>query len=445
MQIWKIGVRSSVSVFARLGFRSVRLVAVGQVCAYNNRKHTTTSTGESMKIHEYQAKELLASYGAPIPKHIVVKTADEAAAAFDALGGTGAMVKAQIHAGGRGAGQLKGYADKLGGVKYCPTKEKARAVADAMLKHSLITMQTGPEGQPIQTLIVQADAEPVKEYYVGMVLDRALGLPVLMASTEGGMDIEKVAHDSPEKILRVPVSPETGLLPHQAQKLAFDLGFTNEQIGPVVKILMALSKVYFAKDASIVEVNPLAITKKGDVVVLDAKIDFDDNAAFRHADVQALRDLGEENPTEIRAGKANLNYIQLDGTIGCLVNGAGLAMATMDIVNHHGGSPANFLDVGGGVTPDAAIEAFRIILSDDKVKGVFVNIFGGIASCALIAEALVKAGREVGFKVPVVVRLEGNQVEKAREILEAAKAELPMIRSAADLTAAAKLIVQLAK
>ena len=243
----------------------------------------------------------------------------------------------------------------------------------------------------------------------------------------------------------MPVSPETGLLPFQAQKLAFDLGFANEQIGAVVKIMMALSKVYFEKDASIVEVNPLAVTKKGDVVVLDAKIDFDDNATFRHKDVQALRDIAEENPTEIRAGKASLNYIQLDGTIGCLVNGAGLAMATMDIVNHHGGSPANFLDVGGGVTAENAVEAFRIILSDSKVKAIFVNVFGGIASCARIAEALVKAGREVGFKIPVVVRLEGNEVEKAREILNAVKDELPAIRVAKGLTEAAKLVVELAK
>jgi succinyl-CoA synthetase beta subunit len=314
-----------------------------------------------------------------------------------------------------------------------------------MLKFPLKTLQTGPEGQKISTLIVQADAEPAKEYYVGMVLDRAIGVPILMASTEGGMDIEKVAHKTPEKILKVPVSPETGLLPFQAQKLAFDLGFTNEQIGPVVKIMMALSKVYFEKDASIVEVNPLAVTKKGDVVVLDAKIDFDDNAGFRHKDVQTLRDLTEENPTEIRAAKAALNYIQLDGNIGCLVNGAGLAMATMDIVNHHGGSPANFLDVGGGVTAENAVEAFRIILSDAKVKAIFVNVFGGIASCARIADALVKAGREVGFKIPVVVRLEGNEVEKAREILNGVKTELPAIRVAAGLTEAAKMVVELAK
>ncbi len=400
-----------------------------------------------MKIHEYQAKELLAAAGAPVPRQIVVDSAEGAEKAWDQItGGTGgAMVKAQIHAGGRGAGQLKGYPEKLGGVKFAASREKAGKLATAMLSHSLVTLQTGPEGQPIKKLIIQADAEPAKEFYVSMVLDRAIGMPILMASAEGGMDIEKVAHETPEKIFKIPVSPETGLLPFQAQRMAFDLGFANEHIPAVVKILMAISKVYFEKDASIVEVNPLAVTVKGDVVVLDAKIDFDDNALFRHKDLAALRDLGEENPTEIRASAASLNYIQLDGNIGCLVNGAGLAMATMDIVKHHGGNPANFLDVGGGVTAENAIEAFRILLSDSNVKAVFVNVFGGIASCARIADALVKAGREVGFKVPVVVRLEGNEVEKAREILNGVKAEVPMIKVAPGLTEAAKMVVELAK
>lgn len=400
-----------------------------------------------MKIHEYQAKELLAAAGANTPRHIVVESAEAAEKAWDEItaGKGGAMVKAQIHAGGRGAGQLKGYAEKLGGVKFAPSKEKAGKLAGLMLSHSLVTLQTGPEGQPIRKLIIQADAEPTKEYYVGMVLDRATGLPILMASAAGGMDIEKVAHDTPEQIMRIPVSPETGLLPFQAQRVAFDLGFASEHIAPVVKILMAISKVYFAKDASIVEVNPLAVTVKNEVVVLDAKIDFDDNALFRHPEIAALRDEKEENPTEIRAAAASLNYIQLDGNIGCLVNGAGLAMATMDIVKHHGGNPANFLDVGGGVTAENAIEAFRILLSDSGVKAVFVNVFGGIASCARIADALVKAGREVGFKVPVVVRLEGNEVEKAREILNGVKAELPMIKVAPGLTEAAKMVVELAK
>jgi len=403
-----------------------------------------------MKIHEYQAKELLAAAGANIPKHILVTTPEEAEAAFDVLAdGGGVVLKAQVHAGGRGAGQLVGYGEKLGGVKFVSSKAKVKPIATAMFAHKLVTKQTGEDGVVITKMIVQADAKPAKEYYLGMVLDRAIGLPVMMASAEGGMDIEEIAHHSPEKILKVAVAPETGLLPFQARNLAFDLGFTIEQVDKVVAIMMALSKVYFAKDASIVEINPLAVTESGDVVVLDAKIDFDDNAGFRHKDLQSLRDLAEENAVEIRASKANLNYIQLDGTIGCLVNGAGLAMATMDIINYHGKEfgigPANFLDVGGGVTPEAAIEAFRIILSDDKVKGILVNIFGGIAKCDLIADALVKAGREIGFKVPVVVRLEGTNSAKAREILEGAKAELPMIRSAAGLTEAAKLVVQLAQ
>jgi len=398
-----------------------------------------------MKIHEYQAKELFAAAGATIPRHIVVRTAEEAAKAFDDLGGSGAMVKAQIHAGGRGAGQLKGYADKLGGVKFVPNRDKAKAVAAAMLAHSLVTVQTGPEGQPVKTLILQADAEPAKEFYIAMVLDRATGIPILMASAAGGMDIEKVAHETPELIFKVPVSPENGLQPFQARSVAYQLGFTGDQVAKAEKIMMALSKVFLEKDASLAEINPLAITKKGDVVVLDAKIDFDDNALFRHKELESLRDLAEENPVEIRASKANLNFIQLDGNIGCLVNGAGLAMGTMDIIKYHGGNPANFLDVGGGVTAEAAIEAFRIILSDPKVKGILVNVFGGIAKCDLIAEALVKAGREVGFKVPVVVRLEGTNSEKAREILAAATKELPMIRPASDLTEAAKMVVELAK
>lgn len=398
-----------------------------------------------MKIHEYQAKELLAAAGANVPRHVVARTPDEAEAAFVELGGTGAMVKAQVHTGGRGAGQLKGYSGKLGGVKFAPSREKAREVAQAMLTHRLVTKQSGPDGVAVNTLILQADAEPAKEFYLGMVLDRAQGVPVLMASAEGGMDIEEVAARHPEKIIRVPVSPETGLLPFQARRLAYDLGFTGEQAAKAEKIMLALSKVYFEKDVSLAEINPLAVTKKGDVVVLDAKMDFDDNALFRHKDIENLRDLSEENPVEVRAGKASLNFIQLDGNIGCLVNGAGLAMATMDIVKHHGGSPANFLDVGGGVTAENAVEAFRIILSDPKVKAIFVNVFGGIASCARIAEALVKAGREVGFQVPVVVRLEGNEVDKAREILNGVKAELPAIRVAPGLTEGAKMVVELAK
>ncbi len=410
-----------------------------------------------MKVHEYQAKELLAAAGANVPKHIVCKSPDEVAAAFDQLSnGGGVMVKAQVHAGGRGQGQLLGSglpagSEKggLGGVKFCPTREKAKSVAETMLKFPLKTLQTGPQGQPIRTLIVQSDAEPDKEFYVAVVFDRSLGLPVLMASASGGMDIEKVAHDTPEKIIRVPFAPETGLLPFQARRLAYELGFTGDQAPKAERIMLALSKVYLEKDATLAEVNPLAITKAGDVVVIDAKFDFDDNALFRHKDIAALRDEAEENPAEVRAARANLNFIQLDGTIGCLVNGAGLAMATMDIINYHGKAkgvgPANFLDVGGSVTAEGAIEAFRIILSDAKVKGILVNVFGGIASCATIAQALVKAGKEVGFQVPVVVRLEGNEVEKAREILAKAAADLPTLHTAPDLTNAAKMVVDLSK
>ena len=399
-----------------------------------------------MKIHEYQAKDLLAAAGATVPRHIVVESPEAAEKAFDQLSnGGGVVVKAQVHAGGRGQGQLVGFADKLGGVKFVTSREKAGAVARTMLGHRLKTKQTGPDGVAIHKLIVQADAEPDKEFYLGMVLDRAIGMPVLMASAEGGMDIEEVAAKHPEKILKVAVSPETGLRAYQARRLAFDLGFNGDQADKAAAIMTALAKVYFDKDATIAEVNPLAVSKKGDVVVLDAKFDFDDNALFRHPDLQPLRDLGEENPIEVRAAKANLNFIQLTGNIGCLVNGAGLAMSTMDIIKYHGGDPANFLDVGGGVTAEGAIEAFRIILSDPKVKGILVNIFGGIAKCDLVAEALVKAGREVGFKVPVVVRLEGTNVARAREILAAAKSELPTLQTATDLTDAAKKVVAASK
>ncbi len=399
-----------------------------------------------MKIHEYQAKELLAAAGAAIPRHMVVRSPQEAGAAFDALSnGGGVVVKAQVHAGGRGAGQLIGYPEKLGGVKFCPTREKTIAVAQAMLSHRLRTKQTGPDGVPIRTLIVQADAEPAKEYYVAIVLDRNAGMPVLMASAEGGMEIEEVAARHPEKILKTHIAPETGLLPFQSRRMAYELGFSPEQVPQVEKIMHALARVYLQYDASLAEINPLAITKKGEVVVLDAKIDFDDNGLFRHPEIAALRDLAEENPTEVRASAANLNYIQLDGTIGCLVNGAGLAMATMDIIKYHGGEPANFLDVGGSVTPEGAIEAFRIILSDPKVKGILVNVFGGIARCDLIAEALIRAGKEVGFRVPVVVRLEGTNADKARELLAQAAADLPTLKTAPDLTAAAKMVVELSR
>jgi succinyl-CoA synthetase beta subunit len=398
-----------------------------------------------MKIHEYLAKELLAAAGAAVPAGIVATTPAEAVAAFDKLGGRPVVLKAQVHAGGRGKGRFKDSGKDFGGVKYITKREQVAEVAEVMLRYPLVTKQTTAEGQKVSKVLVQSAADIAREIYVGVVLDRALGVPVLMACAEGGVEIEEVAARNPEKILKVPVSPETGLLPYQARRLAFELGFTGEQAPKAEVILLALSKVFLEKDCSLAEINPLVVTPTGEVIVLDAKINFDDNALFRHPELEALRDLSEENPNEVRAGKANLNFIQLDGNIGCLVNGAGLAMSTMDIIKYHGGEPANFLDVGGGVTAEGAIEAFRIILSDPKVKGILVNIFGGIAKCDLIAEALVNAGREVGFKVPVVVRLEGTNVAKAREILAAAKGELPTLQTAADLSEAAKKVVEAAK
>src|SRR5262245_52885133 len=377
-----------------------------------------------MKIHEYQAKELLEVAGAAIPRGRVAESAAEAAAAFDALGGP-VVVKAQVHAGGRGKGTFKGSGKDYGGVKFVTTREKCHEVAETMFNYPLVTKQTGEEGQKVaKVLVVEARAKIVREVYVGMVLDRALGKPVLMACAEGGVEIEEVAARTPEKILKEPVDPRTGLLPYQARKVAYALGFTGEQATQAEAIIAALARVYLEKDCSLAELNPLAVIDSGEVLAIDAKITFDDNALFRHPELEKLRDEAEENPAELRAAEANLSYISLTGNIGCLVNGAGLAMSTMDIIKYHGGTPANFLDVGGGVTAEGAIEAFRIILSDPRVKGVLVNIFGGIAKCDLIAEALVKAGREVGFKVPVVVRLEGTNVQKAREILAAAQAEL---------------------
>jgi succinyl-CoA synthetase beta subunit len=399
-----------------------------------------------MKIHEYQAKELLAAAGAAVPRGIVASSPAEAQQAFDQLGGP-VILKAQVHAGGRGKGHFKGYSDpKLGGVKFVAKRDDVAKIAEVMFKYPLVTLQTGPEGQPVsKILVVDAGDPPVREVYVGMVLDRTLGMPVVMACAEGGVEIEEVAAHTPEKILRTPVDPAAGLQPYQARRLAFALGFNAEQAPKAEAVIAALAKVYLEKDCSLAEINPLAVRTNGDVQALDGKMVFDDNALFRHPEIEKLRDLTEENPAEVRAGKAGLTYISLTGTIGCLVNGAGLAMSTMDIIKYHGGDPANFLDVGGGVTAEGAIEAFRIILADPSVKGVLVNIFGGIAKCDLIADALVKAGREVGFKVPVVVRLEGTNVEKARQILDGVRGELPMIQTATNLTDAAQKVVAAGK
>ncbi len=399
-----------------------------------------------MKIHEYQAKELLAAAGAPVPRGIVAASPAEAGQAFDKLGGVPVVLKAQIHAGGRGQGKFKDSGADIGGVKFAKSREDVAKYADIMFKFPLVTRQTGPDGQRVsKVLVVDAGPKIVREVYVGVVLDRAIGVPILMGCAEGGVEIEEVAARTPEKILKTAVEPEVGLQPFQARRMAYDLGFTGEQSPQAEKIMTALVKVYLDKDCSLAEINPLVVRETGAVEALDAKITFDDNALFRHPELEAMRDLTEENPAELRAAKANLSYISMSGTIGCLVNGAGLAMSTMDIIKYHGGEPANFLDVGGGVTADGAIEAFRIILSDARVKGVLVNIFGGIAKCDVIAEALVKAGREVGFKVPVVVRLEGTNVDKARQILAAAQKELPTMQTATNLTEAAKKVVAAAK
>jgi succinyl-CoA synthetase beta subunit len=398
-----------------------------------------------MKIHEYQAKELLAAACAAVPRGIVVATPAEAQQAFDRLGGP-VVLKAQVHAGGRGKGHFKESGQDWGGVKFVKGRDEAARVAEVMLRYPLVTKQTGPEGQRVsRVLVVEAQSKIAREVYVGMVLDREIGLPILMACAEGGVEIEELAARHPEKILKTVVDPDAGLQPFQARRMAYDLGFKGDEVPQAEKVMTALARVFLDKDCSLAEINPLVVTDRGEVQVLDAKVTFDDNALFRHPDVEKLRDLTEENPAEVRAGKAGLTYISMSGNIGCLVNGAGLAMSTMDIIKYHGGEPANFLDVGGGVTPEGAVEAFRIILSDPRVKGILVNIFGGIAKCDLIAEALVKAGREVGFKVPVVVRLEGTNVDRAREILASARSGLPMIEPASGLTEAAKKVVAAAK
>ncbi len=395
-----------------------------------------------MKIHEYQAKELLAAAGAPIPRGIVAGSPAEAVKAFDALGGP-VVLKAQIHAGGRGKGRFKDSGKDFGGVKFIKTREEVGQVAEVMLKYPLVTKQTGEEGQKVgKVLVVQASAKILREVYVGMVLDRAIGLPVLMACAEGGVDIEEVAARSPEKILKVTVDPDAGLYSFQARKLAFALGFTGDQVGQVEKILAALAKVYLEKDCTLAEINPLAVMDTGEVLAVDAKITFDDNALFRHPEIEKLRDLTEENPAELRASQAGLSYISLTGNIACLVNGAGLAMSTMDIIKYHGGSPANFLDVGGGANEKQVTEAFRILLSDPRVQAVLVNIFGGIMKCDTIAAAIINAFNQVGFHVPLVVRLEGTNVEQGKKML----AESGLAITTADgLTQAAQKVVAAAK
>jgi succinyl-CoA synthetase beta subunit len=389
-----------------------------------------------MKIHEFQSREILSKFGVPIPPAEVVRSPDEAAAAFGKFGGQMCVVKAQVYAGGRG---------KAGFVKLVNTADEARKAAEFMLSNRMVSVQTGPEGVPVTVLLVAPAVDIAKEYYLGITVDRGRNTTTLIASAEGGVEIEEVARKSPEKVFKVPLHPTLGLLPFQANELAYKLGFKDKMARQAASIVANLAKAFYATDASLAEINPLVVTKQGELTAIDAKFNFDDNALFRHKNIEAMADESQEKPLDVRAKKANLNYIALDGTIGCLVNGAGLAMSTMDIIKLHGAEPANFLDVGGGVTAEGAREAFNIILSDPKVKGILVNIFGGIAKCDLIAEALVQAGREIGFRVPVVVRLEGTNVGRAREILNAAKSELPTLVAATDLTDAAVKVVAAVK
>ena len=360
-----------------------------------------------MKIHEYQAKELLAKYGVPVPRGKVATTVDEAVATARELGGR-VVVKAQIHAGGRGKG---------GGVKLASGPEETAKHAGQILGMTLVTHQTGPEGRLVKTVLVEETLPIAKELYIGIVLDRKIGKVVMMASSEGGMEIEEVAAHSPEKILREPIEPGIGLQPFQAAKLAFGIGIPGPSIRAAVACMTALAKAYEGIDASLAEINPLVVTEDGRVVALDAKINLDDNALFRHKDLLPLRDENEEDPLEVEASRFGLNYIKLDGTVGCMVNGAGLAMATMDIIKYAGGSPANFLDVGGGANQEQIRNAFRILTDDKSVKAVLINIFGGILRCDTLANGVVNACRELNVQLPIVIRMEGTNVEQGRQVL----------------------------
>ncbi len=385
-----------------------------------------------MKIHEHQAKEILAKYGVPVPRGIVAYTVDEAVKAAEQLGG-GVVVKAQIHAGGRGKG---------GGVKLANSPAECREKAEKILGMTLVTHQTGPEGRLVQRLLVEEQLPIDKEYYAGIVLDRVTGKLVFMASSEGGMDIEEVAAHTPEKILKETIEPGLGLQPYQARNLAFGIGVPTGSINAAVGCMMALAKAYEAMDASLAEINPLLLTKDGRIVALDAKIAIDDNAMYRHKDFVELRDLNEEDPLEIEASKFNLNYIKLDGNVACMVNGAGLAMATMDIIKYAGGEPANFLDVGGGANKDQIRNAFRILTSDQNVKAILINVFGGILRCDLLANGVVEAARELDVKIPIVVRMEGTNVELGKQILKDSGLNFGLADGMKD---AAEKVVALAK
>jgi succinyl-CoA synthetase beta subunit len=362
-----------------------------------------------MKIHEYQGKEILGRFGVPIPRGKVAYTADEARQIAVELGGGTVVVKAQIHAGGRGKG---------GGVKVVKNPDAAFDAAKAMIGMTLVTYQTGPEGRVVGRVLVEEGLQMTRELYLGLVIDRSTQRPVLMVSQEGGVEIEKVAAETPDKIFKAFVDPALGLQAFQARELAFSLGLKGQEVGKAVKMMMALYAAFVATDASLLEINPLVVTAAGDLLALDAKMNFDDNALYRHADIKELRDLAEEDPLEIEASKFSLNYIKLDGTIGCMVNGAGLAMATMDIIKLAGGEPANFLDVGGGANAEQIKNAFRILTSDQNVKAVFINIFGGILRCDILAQGVIAAVTELGVRVPIVIRMEGTNVELGKQMLK---------------------------
>ncbi|WP_375594129.1 ADP-forming succinate--CoA ligase subunit beta [Algihabitans albus] len=395
-----------------------------------------------MNIHEYQAKGLLGTFGVAVPKGGVAYTPDEAVAVARDLAGPVTVVKAQIHAGGRGAGHFAGDPGGKGGVRICKSNEEVAEAARAMLGKVLITKQTGTEGKEVKRLYVEEGCDIARELYLSMLVDRAVGRVVVVASTEGGMEIEEVAAEQPEKIVKEPVDPALGLMPYQARKIAFGLGLEGKQVSAAVKFLTGMYQAFVQLDASQVEINPLVVTGEGTMLALDAKMNFDDNALFRHKDVEDMRDEDEEDPMELEALRHELNYVKLDGNIGCMVNGAGLAMATMDIIKLYGGEPANFLDVGGGATKERVTAAFKIILSDPNVEGILVNIFGGIMRCDVIAEGVVAAAREVSLHVPLVVRLEGTNVELGKKIL--AESGLPIV-SADNLADAAEKVVKAVK
>jgi len=386
-----------------------------------------------MKIHEYQAKAILSRYGVPVPLGEVVFDAESAAAAAQKLGGGTVVVKAQIHAGGRGKG---------GGVKVVKNPDDARDAARKMIGMNLVTYQTGPHGQKVQRVLVEQGLQIARELYLGLVLDRTTERPVMMASPDGGVEIEKVAEEHPDRIFKAFVHPAIGLSAYQTRQLAFALGLEGPQIGQAGKLMAAVFDAFKATDASLIEINPLIVTGDGSLLALDAKMNFDDNALYRHADIKELRDLAEEDPLEIEASKFSLNYIKLDGTIGCMVNGAGLAMATMDIIKLAGGEPANFLDVGGGANAEQIKNAFRILMADTAVRAVLINIFGGILRCDVLAEGVIAAVKELGVPVPIVIRMEGTNVEKGKQMLRDSGLNFT---TADDMNEAAQKVVALGR